>query len=248
MKQLILLLIGAGLLAGCAATLAPHTPYIPVVRDRGQAEARLSTGLNGTELQLGYQLTDHLVLNTSLLSYRYSGKGSGFRSAELGLGYYYNSPNGFWRLGTHAGLSYGRGASGGNGCFECGSADSLSTSSAFDVRYTYAYVQPTAILLDGNRSWSIGLRVGQTYYHQLNEVRTFSINGRTQAFDYAGRTSTFVQPTFMMSWQLQRWLALSSSLGIQGFLGPYTRLNSVSPFVVQVGLHLVVNPRPATRR
>ena len=68
MKQPVLLLTAAGLLTGCAATLAPHTPYIPVVRDRGQAEARLSTGLNGTELQLGYQLTEHLVLNTSLLN------------------------------------------------------------------------------------------------------------------------------------------------------------------------------------
>jgi hypothetical protein len=248
MKQLVLLLIGAGLLAGCAVTLAPHTPYIPVVRDRGQAEARLSTGLNGTELQLGYQLTNHLVLNTSLLSYRNPGKGNGFRAAELGLGYHYHSPNGFWRLGTHAGLSYGRGSSGGNGCFECASADSLSTSSAFDMRYIYAYVQPTAILLDGNRSWGFGLRVGQTYYQQLNEVRTFSISGRTQTFDYAGRTSTFVQPTFMMSWRLQRWLALSSSLGIQGFLGPYARLNSINPFVAQASLHLVVNTRLAARR
>ncbi|MDQ2794922.1 MAG: hypothetical protein M3Y12_13095 [Bacteroidota bacterium] len=245
MKQPLLLLIGAGLLAGCAVTLAPHTPYIPVVRDRGQAEARFSTGLNGTELQLGYQLTEHLVLNTSLLSSRYPGKGNGFRAAELGLGYYYHSPNGFWLLGTHAGLTHGRGASGGNGCFECGSADSLSTSSAFAVGYMYAYVQPTVILLNGNRSWGIGMRVGQTYYHQLNEVRTFSSSGRTQVFDYAGHTSTFIQPTFIMSWQLQRWLALSSSFGIQGFLGPYTRLNSVNPFVVQVGIHLVMNTRPA---
>lgn len=117
MKRLLLTPV-AGLLSGCIYTLAPHTPYLPVIRDRGQAEARVSTGLNGSELQLGYQVTDKLVLHAALLSYGRSAAGNKFRSGDLGLGYYYNSPNGFWRLGMHAGLAHGSGASGNNGCFE----------------------------------------------------------------------------------------------------------------------------------
>ena len=40
----------ATLLMGCARTLVPHTAYLPTIRDRGQAEIRVSTGFNSSEL------------------------------------------------------------------------------------------------------------------------------------------------------------------------------------------------------
>ena len=70
------------LLTGCAPTLVPHTAYLPTIRDRGQAEIRVSTGFNRIELQAGYQASDKLILHAALLNYRKrrSGDGKGFRS------------------------------------------------------------------------------------------------------------------------------------------------------------------------
>ena len=59
MRQHLLSVCGAAVLSGCAVTLAPHVPYLPMIRDRGQAEARFSTGFGGSELQLGYQISDN---------------------------------------------------------------------------------------------------------------------------------------------------------------------------------------------
>lgn len=50
------------------------------------------------------------------------------------MGYYYASPNGYWRLGGHAGAAYGSGASGSSACFECGG----TPGTEYEVRYTYA--------------------------------------------------------------------------------------------------------------
>ena len=86
MKQIILLSCVASILSGCAVTLAPHIPYLPMIRDKGQAEARLSTGFSGSELQLGYQVTDKLVLHTALLTKGTAQKGHKLHSADLGLG------------------------------------------------------------------------------------------------------------------------------------------------------------------
>jgi len=74
----------ATLLTGCAPTLVPHTAYLPTIRDRGQAEIRVSTGFNGSELQAGYRASDKLMLHAALLNYRNrrSGDGKGFRSAD----------------------------------------------------------------------------------------------------------------------------------------------------------------------
>lgn len=242
MKLPVLFSLAALFLAGCARTLVPHTAYIPLIRDRGQAEIRVSTGFNGSELQAGYAITDHLVLHTALLNYGRSTANNNFHSADLGLGYYYNSPNGLWRLGGHAGLTYGAGSSGGNGCFECPAPDSLSSTSAYAVRYTYAYVQPTVLLLEDNqRTWGFGLRLGQVYYHRFKEMRTLRISGETQAVDYTGRTLAFVQPTFQYSYRASRWLAFSGTFGAQDFLGHSADTDNMNPFVGQIGVHLLVN-------
>ena len=228
-----------GLLAGCAPTLVPHAAYLPLIRDRGQAEARLSTGLNGSELQLAYQVTDKFVLHSALLNYRHgrSDDDKGFRSADLGLGYYYNSPNGFWRLGGHAGMAYGSGTSR-SGCFDC-----FGPSSTYSVRYTYAYVQPTVLLLEGDQAWGFGLRVGRAYYHHFTKVGADTLRGPILTTSYAGRQITFVQPTFQYSYRVRRWLAFSGTFGSQGFLANTEALDSVNPFVGQLGIHFVLNKR-----
>ena len=242
MKQLLLLAGAAGLLAGCAPTLAPHTPYIPVIREKGQFEARVATGLGGSELQLGYNITNRLVLHTGLLSTGRPARAKGFRSADLGLGYYYLSPNGFWRLGLHTGLAYGGGTSGSPSCFECVPG---SISSEYDVRYTYGYVQPTVILLGGARhTWGFALRVGQAYYQQLDEKLTDFASGQTRLVTHPGHTSTFVQPVLQSTYQLLPWLLLSSKFGVQRFLGPSSRLNDMSSLVAQGSLHFVLRKRP----
>ncbi len=239
MKKFALLGLAAALLAGCAPTLAPHTPYLPMLRARGNTEVRVATGFGGSELQLGYQATSRLVLHTSLLDYRRLRTGRGFRSVDLGLGYYYLSPNGFWRLGMHGGLAYGSGTSGSASCFECVASNRYS--SEYDLRYTYAYLQPTVLMLkDARQTWGFALRVGQTYYHRLSEVRTEGATGQSQFFAYAGHTSTFVQPMLQCIYQVRPWLGLSGRFGVQGCLGPRNVLNNMAPFVVQVGVHLLV--------
>ena len=242
--QRFIIALGTGLLAGCTVTLAPHTPYLPVLRGRGEAEARVGTGIGGSEVQLGYQATDRLVLHTGLLSYGRRAAGTYFRSADAGAGYYYPFPNGRWRLGLHAGLAYGSGTSGGNGCFECGN----SSFSKFDVRYAYAYVQPTVLLLEDARcTWGLAVMVGQTYYSRLDELRTNPATGQVLFSAHGGHTSTFVQPIFQFSYQARRWLTLSTKVGSQRFVGPPERLNATGQLVAQAGLHFVVGPRAARR-
>ena len=239
MKQ-VLPAFAIGLLVGCAPTLIPHAAYLPLIRDRGQAEARLSTGLNGSELQMAYQATDKLVLHAALLNYRHgrSGDGKGFRSADLGVGYYYNSPNGFWRLGGHAGMAYGGGTSGSSTCFECS-----GPGSEYRVRYTYAYVQPTVLLLEGNQAWGFGLQVGRAYYHRFTKVGADTLRGPILTTSYAGHQVTFVQPTFQYSYRVRRWLAFSGTFGSQGFLANTGALDRVNPLVGQLGIHFVLNKR-----
>ena len=226
----------ATLLAGCAPTLVPHTAYLPTIRDRGQVEIRVSTGFNGSELQAGYQATDKLILHAALLNYRHrrSGDGKGFRSADLGAGYYYASPNGYWRLGGHAGAAYGAGTSGSSTCFEC--LDTPSTE--YQVRYTYAYLQPTALLRTANQTWGFGLRIGHAYYHELTELRAEILGGPILATSYAGHQGTFMQPTFQYSYQVVRWLGFSSSFGVQRFLNRSAAIGTVNPLVGQVGMHI----------
>ena len=244
MKQRVLLAL-VGLLAGCAPTLAPHTSYIPLVRERGEAEARVATGIGGSEIQLGYQLTTRLVVPAGGLSYGRKAAGTHFYSAEAGAGYYYPSPNGRWRLGMHAGIAYGAGTSGNNGCFECGDA----AFSAFGVRYTYAYVQPTVLLLEDPRhTWGLALLVGQAYYLKLNEQRTYPTINQVVSADYQGHASVFVQPMFQYSYQAQRWLMISAKAGTQSFLGTPNRLNALSGLVAQASVHFVVNTRAKARR
>ena len=227
----------ATLFTGCAPTLVPHTAYLPTIQDRGQAEIQASTGLNGSELQAGYQATDKIILHAALLNYRHrrSGDGKGFRSADLGAGYYYASPNGYWRLGGHAGAAYGAGTSGSIDCFEC-----TGTGREYQVRYTYAYLQPTALLHTANQTWGFGLRIGHAYYHELTELRAEILGGPILATSYAGHQGTFMQPTFQYSFLVLRWLGFSSSFGVQRFLNRSAAIGTVNPLVGQVGLHIVL--------
>lgn len=242
-RQLLLALVG--LLAGCAPTLAPHSSYIPLVREQGEAEARVATGVGGSEIQLGYQLTNRLVVHAGGLSYGRKAAGTHFYSAEAGAGYYYPSPNGRWRLGLHAGLAYGAGTSGNNGCFECGDAP----NSVFKVRYTYAYVQPTVLLLeDARHTWGLALLVGQTYYPKLSEQRTYPASNQIVLADYQGHVSVFLQPTFQFSYQAQRWLMISAKVGSQRFLGAPSRLDIMGGLVAQASVHFVVHTPPKVRR
>lgn len=218
-----------------------------MIRNRGEAEARISSNLTGKQLeaQLGYQLSNHLVLHAAVLSFRRPKYGTCFGSVDFGLGYYYPLANERWRLGVHAGLAHGGGASGSDFCFDCN-----GPFVSYQVRYTYAYVQPTVLWLDGSRSWGLGLRLGQVYYNQLDEQRTeWSASGAdTQSFDLAGHTFTFVQPTFQFSRRLRPRLALSGTLGIQAAISKRNALDLVNPLIAQVNLHLIIGRQPASNR
>lgn len=244
-KLLIPFSLAAFFLVGCARTLVPHTVYIPLVKDRGQAEVRISTGTNASEVQAGYQATDRLVVHLALLNKGRLGADKGFRSADVGLGYYFELPNGRWRLGGHVGVASGGGSSGSTGaCFECVGPGSASE---YRVRYSYAYVQPTVLLVEGTRSWGIGLRVGRAYYHRFDRMRADTLGGPIRTMQYTGRQATFVQPTFQFGFQVSRWLALSTVFGLQGFVGVPQADSNMSSFVGQIGAHLLLSKRAAAR-
>ncbi|MBF9236400.1 hypothetical protein I2I05_03235 [Hymenobacter sp. BT683] len=244
MKQLLLLSCSAGVLSGCAVTLAPHTPYIPVIRDKGQTELAVATGVNGSELKGGYQLTDKLLVHAALLDFGQSRRTNKFRSADLGLGYYYNSPNGFWRLGMHGGAAYGGGTSNGSEEFE---NLSPTPGSHYKVRYTYGYLQPTIIHLQGNQVWGVGLRVARAYYHRFAQLRADTLGGPLATVNYQGRQAAFVQLAFQYSYQVMPWLSASTSFGVQGFLNKPQAIGDMNPFIGQVGLHFTINKRSITQ-
>jgi hypothetical protein len=210
---------------------------LPVLREQGQAEVRASTGLSGTELQLAYQVTNNLVVHSSLLGYGLRREQNRFNSADLGLGYYYSSPNGFWRLGAHAGAAYGGGTSSSSG------PRGLGLGASYNVRYTYAYIQPTVLLLEGSHTWGVGLRMGRAYYHRLIKSGADSLGGPVLSTSYAGRQHGFVQATFQSSRRLTPWLTVSTSFGAQGFFKDRAFLMNMDPFIGQVGLHLTLRPR-----
>ena len=241
MKQLLPIVCGVVALSGCAVTLAPTTPYIPLIEERGQAEVKLSSSITARqlELQLGYQLTDRVVLHASGLSLARNKRGTRFGSADLGLGYYFPLRDERWRLGTHAGLAYGGGASGGEFCFDCN-----GPFSTYESRYTYVYLQPTVVLRDGTRSWGFGLRVGQAYFHRLDEEQSELLPGgtSTQVFDRSGRTFTFLQPTFQFSRRLRHGIHLSSSVGVQASVSKRSSLDLLNPFIAQANLHILIGP------
>jgi len=241
MRQLLLSVCGAAVLSGCAVNLAPTTPYIPVIQERGQAEVKLSSSITAKqlELQLGYQLTDRVVLHASGLSLSRKKRGTRFGSVDLGLGYYFPLRNERWRLGTHAGLAYGGGDSGADFCFDCNGPLFFYKS-----RYSYAYLQPTAIFTNGDESWGLGLRVSQAYFHQLDEERTeILLSGSgTELFDRSGNTFTFLQPTFQFSQRLRNKIQLSGSVGVQTSISKRSFLDLVNPFIAQVNLHFLIGP------
>lgn len=241
MRKLLLLSWAAGALSGCAVTLAPHTPYIPLIQERGQTEVKLSSSVTAKklELQLGYQLTSRVVLHASGLSFSRGKYGTRFGSADLGLGYYFPLRNERWRLGTHAGLAYGGGNSGADLCFDCN-----GPFVSYKSRYTYAYVQPTAILMDGSQSWGLGLRVSQAFFHQLDEKRTelLASGTNTEFFDRSSHTFTLIQPTFQFSRRLRRSVQLSGSVGVQAPISKRSFLDLVNPFVAQASLHFIIGP------
>ena len=241
MKSLLFPALAALLLAGCAPTIAPHVPYLPLLRHKGQAEARATLGLLGkkAEFQLGYQATDRLVLHTALFKYGALTNGEGFRSAELGAGYYRPIANDRWRLGLHAGLATGRGASGERFCHGCD-----GPNPSYSVGYTYAYLQPTALLQAKKLTVGLGLRLAQARYHRLTESQVVFSGSQPPPVSYASHYSAFAQPVAQLSYRVLPWLALSGAGGLQFFLGRYHRFDSVDPVVGQVGLHVLLGPRP----
>jgi hypothetical protein len=239
MKQILLCACGTGLLSGCAVTLAPHTPYLPLIRDKGQAEARVSTGFSGNELQLGYQVTDKLIVHSAFLTKGRSQNGTRLYSADLGLGYYYSSPNGFWRFGMHGGLASGGGKSYISGA---GFEGSLPTPPVdYKVRYTYAYVQPTVHLHQGRHTWSFGLRMSRAYYHQFTRMGADTIGGVVNTLDYAGAQVPFAQSVLQYGYRVSPLVNLSATAGAQTLLpyqGPFVSMSS--GFIGQVGVHLTL--------
>lgn len=231
------------LLPGCAPTLAPHTPYLPMLRAKGEAEARILSGPLGkeVELQLGYQATDRLVIHTALLRHKHPNYGTYYRSADLGLGYYRPLGDGRWRLGLHAGGAYGSGASGSAFC-----PDLCDDDSSFDVRYAYGYLQPTIILHQSNVTFGFGLRLARAYYFRMEETQVdlAAPDPQIQVIDRAGHQFTFMQPTFQLSFRIRPWLAFSSSLGIQASLSSRNFLDSINPLIGQIGLHIVLPQKP----
>ena len=246
MKQIILASCGASLLSGCAVTLAPHVPYLPMIRDRGQAEARLSTGFSGSELQLGYQVTDKLVLHTALLTKGTVQRSHKLYSGDLGLGYYYNSPNGFWRFGVHGGLASG----GGNSSVSGGSFEGSDPTPPVDyrVRYTYAYVQPTVHLHQNRQTWSFGLRLGRAYYHRLVRTGADTVGGVVSTRNYGGTQVPFGQTAFQYSYRASPLVHLSATFGTQALLhGPRPFVSMSSALIAQMGVHLTLRELPKRR-
>ncbi|OGX82591.1 hypothetical protein BEN47_04220 [Hymenobacter lapidarius] len=219
-----------------------------MIRDRGQAEARLSTGFSGTELQAGYQVTDKLVVHTALLTYGRAQGSHKLRSADLGLGYYYNSPNGFWRLGMHGGLATGGGRSGSSGASFEGSEATPAVD--YRVRYTYAYVQPTIHLMEDRQTWSFGLRVGRAYYHRFTQVGADTLGGPVNTVDYGGRQLSFLQAGFQYGYRLSPRVNLSTTFGAQAFIGNGgpVEVGMSSGLVGQVGVHFTLRELPKLRR
>lgn len=237
----LLLLPAVALFAGCVTTLVPHAPYLPAVEKKGEVEVQVASNLllSKADLQVGYQATGHWVLHTAFMGTRSSGRDAGFLSGELGAGYYYTSPREGWRLGLDAGVAHGGGSSSRSGCFEC-AGDPFPLSESYRVRYTYGYVQPTVLLKTGQFSWGLALRLGRACYHQLDEVRVDSAGSRAQEFSYAGHQSVFVQPAFLLRYQIRPWLLASGSLSGVNFWGPYSRLDiAISP-VTQLSVQFVL--------
>lgn len=245
MKQFLLMAI-VGFLAGCAPTLVPHTPYLPLLRAKGQAEARIATGFKGEELQLGYQVTNRLVLHASGLRYERADAGESFRSADIGLGWYWPLAADRWRLGLHGGMAWGKGTSDSSIGF-CDGCNEERPS--FKVGYSYAYLQPTVLFLGhSDAKWSAGaaLRLGWANYRQLNEIRFDPLGNPASSIDHAGHQAVFLQPMVQQSYRPLPWLALSASTGFQFYSGPRnTFLNRVHPLVAQVGVHVILGARAA---
>lgn len=239
MKQFLLFSCVASALSGCAVTLAPHIPYLPMIRDKGQAEARVSTGFSGSELQLGYQATDKLVVHAALLTKGRAQSGHKLRSADLGLGYYYSSPNGFWRFGLHGGV-----ASGGGKSFISGTGFEGSDPTPpadYSVRYTYAYVQPTVHLHDNRHTWSFGLRLSRAYYHRFTRVSADTIGGVVKTLDYGGTQAPFAQAVLQYGYRVSPLVNLSGTFGGQALFHDQRPFISMSSqFVGQVGVHLML--------
>jgi hypothetical protein len=239
MKHCLLLSCVASALSGCAVTLAPHIPYLPAIRDEGQAEARLSTGFTGSELQLGYQVTDKLVVHAALLTKGRSQSGHKLRSADLGLGYYYSSPNGFWRFGVHGGLAYGGGRSFVSGASFEGSEPTPPVD--YRVRYTYAYVQPTVHLHEDRHTWSFGFRVSRAYYHQFMRTSADTIGGMVNTRDYGGTQVPFGQSVLQYAYRASPLVNLSATFGAQALFYDQRPFISMSSAVVgQVGICLTL--------
>ena len=245
MKHFLLVSCIGSVLSGCAVTLAPHIPYLPTIRNRGQAEARLSTGFSGSELQLGYQVTDKLVVHTALLIKGRAQIGHKLHSADVGVGYYYSSPNGLWRLGMHGGLASGGGKSYVSGESFEGSFPTPPID--YRVRYTYAYVQPTVHLHADRHTWSLGLRVSRAYYHRFTQMRADTIGGMINTLSYGGTQVPFAQAVLQYGYRVSPLISLSATCGAQALLPTRTLLGDPEPltsmssaFVGQVGVHLTL--------
>lgn len=129
---------------------------------------------------------------------------------------------------------------------DCGRSDP-NPIGQYAVRYGIGYVQPTALLLAHNLTWGLGLRLGNAYYWQFDEVVIDPSGQQQLVASFAGHRATFVQPTVQANYRAQPWLALSTGLSVQGFVGAGNSRGTMDPFMGQAGLHFIL-PNPANEQ
>lgn len=137
---------------------------------------------NGVKVQTDYPVNYRLVVHKVLLGYGRPGTSKGVHSAEAGLGDYYSSPNGVWRLGGHGGWSTARALRGA----KSGSNASARARNTACVT-THAYIQPTVLVAPGNGVRGFGLRVGPAYYRRLDQLLADTLGGPIRTTQFAGR-------------------------------------------------------------
>ena len=94
-------------------------------------------------------------------------------------------------------------------------------------------------------AWGFGLRVERAYCHRLDQLRADTLGGPsriTQAI-----RQLFCSLLFNSAVGCGSWLTLSSSFGVQRFLGRCDQPANLNPFVGQVGLHFVLNRKRMLR-
>lgn len=236
------LLFGLGsALPACAPLLAPPTPYVPLVRARGEAELHLGAGLSGNELQAAYAATDALVLTAAGNSYRRARAGHRLFAAELGaVRHWQTKPHLSTLLGGGAGV--GGGFTGvDNGWW--GVKYDRDRYVTYRSRYTYAYLQPALALRDGSGgALTVTTRLSYVVFDRL-EATTVYFFGPTVQANRAGQQTMLLQPAIAY-WQdvnpIVRW---GIQAGAQVELGHHYYASAPPPQILQLSLTLKLPPR-----